>query len=91
MRQIYESAEKIYVWLGMSQCEASQLRLAVAKMKDLDGIYAAALAAYGDDIHAALASFREDDPVLCPLPGYACHQAWAGIGEICRHDWWHRA
>ena len=91
MREIYEKAYKVYIWLGWPD-DPELARLGVEQMGYLDRILRRASQEHDGFNSVALANIlSEDKQVFDEDPASLVNRAWQGIYAVCNVDWWHRA
>jgi hypothetical protein len=103
MRQIYEKATRVLVWLGKAEDETDN-KLAFAKMKSLDSQYSATAAKMipirpwwwphrhvrVEDIQQTFTTKAHRLEQAAMATGNNTHRAWRGIDHVWKSDWWTR-
>ena len=88
MKSIYENAEEVYVWLGVSSEDSD---LAMRKIGDF-GRYLNGLSAQHDnDLHRAVGTLSPEDPTIFGEEGSETFKSWNSIAVLLRRDRWFRA
>ena len=91
MKEIYEQAHKIYVWLGWPS-DREHAYLAVEKMRRFNSILHDAIKAQKNDPIAALTTISGDNKEIYDEDQKSeTYKAWLGIIDLCNVPWWHRA
>ena len=104
MRQLYEQAQKVYVWLGEPE-NALHNKLAEQKMKEFSFMQRRSMvnnASYRpwwwpkeapkwqNDIYRPEMDINPGNKIFFDVEGSATHDAWLGILSLWRKPWWTR-